>query len=105
MQDIINSINEAEARAAEIKAQAQQLATEKSREAEERCAEMQKISEAECKLLRENRIKAAEDEALNNYNSEIAARKAEAKSYADGCLRNADEIVETIVRRITRGGC
>jgi len=44
MQEIINSINEAEAKAAEIKAQAIKKAAEIAENAEERSAEISKLS-------------------------------------------------------------
>lgn len=105
MQEIINSINEAEAKAAEIKADALQQAAKIAEVAETRCTEIAKLSEAECKALRENSIKAAEEEALSKYESEIAAKKAEAAEFRAERLKNTDEIVNAIVRRVARGGC
>lgn len=105
MQEIINSINEAEAKAAEIKAEALQQAAKIAEDAETRCSEIAKLSEAECKALRENSIKAAEEEAGKRYDSEIAAKRAEAAKFRAECLKNTDEIVNVIVRRVARGGC
>lgn len=105
MQEIINSINEAEAKAAEIKAKAQQKAAEIAENAEERSTEIARLCEAECKALRESSIKEAEEEAEKKYNSEIAVNRAEAAKYAADRLKDTDKIVNDIVRRITRGGC
>lgn len=105
MQDIINSINEAEAKAAEIKAEALRRAAKIAEAAEERCAEIAKLSEAECKAYREDSIKTAEAEAQKNYDSEIAVKRAEAAKYCADRFKNTDKTVNDIVRRVKRGSC
>lgn len=105
MQEIINSINEAEAKAAEIKAEALKKAAAIAENAEARCGEIAGLSEAECKALREKSIKNAEAEAQKKYDSEITAKRAEAAQYRADRLKNTDNLVGDIVRRITRGGC
>ena len=105
MQEIINSINEAEAKAAEIKAQARKKAAEIAENAEERSAEISKLSETELKAYREKSVKEAEAEAQKRYDSEIAIKRAEAAQYAAERLNNADKFIGDIVRRITRGSC
>lgn len=105
MQQIIDSINEAEAKAAEIKANALKKAAAIAENAEERSAEIAKLSEAECKSYREKSIKTAEEEAEKKYVSEITVKRAEASKYAADRLKNTDKTVNDIVRRITRGGC
>ena len=94
MQEIINSINEAEEKAAEI-----------AENAEIRSAEIAALSEAECKALREKSIKTAKEEARKNYESEITVKRAESAQYRADRLKNIDKIVNDIVRRVTRGGC
>lgn len=105
MQQILKSINEAEEKAAEIKAAAQQKAAEIAANAEERSAEIAKLSEAECKAYREKAIKEAEDTAQKNYDDEITVKRAEAAKYAADRLKTTDNIVSDIVRRVVRGGC
>ena len=105
MQEILKSINEAEEKAAEIKAAAQKKAAEIAGNAEERSAEIAKLSEAECKAYREKAIKDAEDKAQKNYDDEITAKRAAAAKYASDCLKSTDNIVSEIVRRIVRGSC
>lgn len=105
MQEILKSINEAEEKSAEIKAAAQQKAAEIAGNAEERSAQIAKLSEAECKAYREKAIKEAEEAAQSNYDDEITVKRAAAAKYAADCLKNTDNIVSEIVRRIVRGGC
>ncbi len=105
MQEILKSINEAEEKAAEIKAAAQQKAAEIAANAEERSAEIAKLSEAECKAYREKAVKEAEDKAQKNYEDEFTVKRAAAAKYAADCLKSTDNIVSDIVRRIVRGGC
>ena len=105
MQQIIESINEAEAKAAEIKAEALDKATKIAENAEERSAEIAKLSEAECKVYREKSIKTAEEEAEQKYVSDITVKRAESAQYAADRLKDTDKIVNDIVRRITRGSC
>ncbi len=101
----MQSINEAEEKAAEIKAAAQQKAAQIAGDAEERSAEILKLSEAECKAYREKAIKEAEEAAQKNYDDEITVKRAEAAKYAADCLKATDNIVSEIVRRVVRGGC
>ncbi|MDE6691694.1 MAG: hypothetical protein K2K04_06965, partial [Clostridia bacterium] len=102
---ILKSINEAEEKAAEIKAAAIEKAAEIAGNAEERSAEILKLSEAECKAYREKAIKEAEEAAQKNYDDEITVKRAAAAKYAAGCLKSTDNIVSDIVRRIVRGSC
>ncbi len=101
----MKSINEAEEKAAEIKAAAQQKAAEIAGNAEERSAEITKLSEAECKAYREKAIKEAEEVAQKNYDDEITAKRATAAKYDADCGISTDNIDSDIVRRIVRGGC
>ena len=105
MQEILKSINEAEEKAAEIKASAQQKAAEIAENAEERAAEIAKLSEAECKAYRERALKDAEEAAQNYYDEKITEKRADAAKYAEDCLKSTDEIVSDVVRRIVRGSC
>ena len=105
MREIIDSINEAEAKAAEIKAAALEKAAEIGRAAEERAYDIARLSEAGCKAYREKSIKAAEAEADRRYAEKITVKRAEASGFAAACLKNTDKAVNDIVRRITRGGC
>lgn len=105
MQEILKSINEAEQKAAEIKAEALKKAALIAGNAEERSAEIAKLSEAECKSFREKAVKEAEAEAQKRYDDEITAKRAEAAKYAADRLKTCDNIVSDIVRRIVRGSC
>ena len=105
MQEILKSINQAEEKAAEIKAAAQQKAAEIAGNAEERSAEIARLSEAECKAYREKAVKEAEEKAQKHYDEEITVKRAEAAKYAADRLKTTDNIVSDIVRRVVRGGC
>lgn len=103
MQDIINSINEAEVKASEIKAQAQAKCAEIVQKAETVADEIAKRCETDCKLYREAEIRKAEKKAEEDYRKALSAKRAEAGAYADNIIKNTDAEVNEIVRRITRG--
>ena len=103
MQEIIDRINEAEAKAAEIKAKAYEKAADIASAAEERAADIEKIAEADCKTLREGSLKAATEEAQRRYDDEITVSRAKSAKYCADRLKDTDKIVNDIVRRITRG--
>lgn len=103
MQEIIQLINEAEQKAAEIKANAMNKAAEIASDAENRAADIDKLAEAECKAMREKCLKDAVEEAQRRYDNEITVNRAKASKYCADKLRDTDKIVNDIVRRITRG--
>lgn len=105
MRDIINGINDAEAKAQEIKSEAQQQAVKIAEEAETRSSEIAKKSEAECRALKDKSIKTAEMQAAESYESEIAKTKQEAAKYRTERLKDTDGIVNAIVGRVISGGC
>ncbi|MDE7083501.1 MAG: hypothetical protein K2O89_07365 [Clostridia bacterium] len=105
MNEVIKSITEAEAKAAEIKADALQKAAEIAATAEMRAEEISRKCETDCKLFRENQLKKAERDAEANYEKEISEKSGKAKAYADLLITKTDGTVNEIVRRITRGSC
>ena len=105
MSAIIDSIQQAELKAVEIKTAALEKANVIAGNAETRCAEIDKLCEAECKAYREKTVREAEVEAQKAYDNEITVKRAEASKYASDRLQNCDKHVNDIVRRITRGNC
>ena len=105
MNEIIKSITDAEAQAAEIKAAALQKAAEITAAAEVRADEIARKCETDCKLYRENQLKKAERDAEANYEKALSDKRDEAKAYADSVIKQTDGAVNDIVRRITRGSC
>ena len=105
MNEIIKSITEAEAKAAEIKAEAVQKAAEITAAAEVRADEIARKCETDCKLFRENQLKKAERDAASNYENALNEKRGEAKAYADSIIKKTDGAVNDIVRRVTRGSC
>ncbi len=103
MQEIIQLINEAEEKAAEIKSEAQDRAAAIAADAEARVADIDKLAEAQCKELRESIVKEAVEEAQKRYDNEITVNRAKASRYCADRLKETDKIVSDIVRRITRG--
>ena len=103
MQEIIEKINEAEAQAAEIKANALEKAADIASKAEERAADIERLAESDCKALRESSQKAAVEEAGRRYDNEITVNRAKAAQYCADRLKDTDKIVSDIVKRITRG--
>ncbi len=100
MEEILKAVAEAEAQAAQIKEAALKRAAEISAAAEAHAAEIQKQSETECKLLREQALKAAQKQAQEDYLRALEVRRGEAETYANGLLKNTDSFVNTITRRI-----
>ena len=105
MNEVIQSITEAEAKAAEIKAAALKKAAEITAAAEVRADEVARKCETDCKLYRENQLKKAERDAEANYNNALSAKREEAKAYADSVIKKTDGAVKDIVRRVTCGSC
>lgn len=105
MQQIIKSITEAEARAAEIRADALERAAAIATAAEERCAEIAKLCEAECKAYREKTLKSAEEDAQKEYERQITVKRAEAAKYCADKLKDTDRAVNDVIRRVKRGSC
>ena len=103
MQEIIEKINEAEQKAAEIKANALEKAGGIASKAEERAAEIDRLAEADSKVLRESSLKNATKEAQKRYDDEITVNRAKASKYCADRLKDTDKIVNDIVRRIVRG--
>ena len=103
MQEIIEKICEAEAKAAEIKGQAIEKAGEIASDSEERAADIEKLAEADAKALRESSLREAAEEAQKRYDNEITVNRAKASKYCADRLKDTDKIVSDIVRRITRG--
>jgi len=103
MEEIIKSITEAEAEAAEIKANAQSRAALIIESAQSEAAEIAKKAETECKLLRENGLRTAERTAQDNYLNTVRESAASAENYADGVIKTAEAQVDEIVGRIVGG--
>lgn len=103
MDDLIQSIREAEEKALKIRAEAYEKAAAISAGAAERAANIERANAEECRINRENVISEAEKEAEEAYNGATAAAGREAKAYADSVLENTDIVVGKIVGRICGG--
>lgn len=103
MEEIINSINQAEAQALEIKTQAQADAAAIIANAEAVAADFAKKSELARKSYRADKLKLAEAEARHNYAKTIEENSAKYKEFADGALKNAEKYAEEIAGRISGG--
>ena len=103
MQEIIEKINVAEEKAAQIKANALSEAAEIAAAAEERAADIDRLAEVDCKTIRESSQKSAQEEAQRRYDNEITVNRAKASQYCADRLKDTDKIVNDIVLRVTRG--
>ncbi len=103
MEDILKSVTDAEAEAAAIRADAEARANEIILGAEEQAAEIARKCEAEMKLLREERLRAAQLGAQKDYERALADESARQKKYADGLIGKCDGEARKIVGRITGG--
>lgn len=103
MREIMEMINEAEEKAAEIKAEANDKAAGISSDADERAADIERLAEVDAKELREKTIEDAKRQAQKHYDDEIALNRAKAAGYCADRLKAGDKTVGDIVRRVTRG--
>ncbi len=105
MNDIIQSITEAENRASEIKAKALERATEISAAAEEKCARLAKECATDCKIMRETAVNNAVKDAEAQYDLTIEKKTAESRAYADALIKKSGPVAAEIAGRIVRGSC
>lgn len=103
MEEILKSIKEAEHKAAEIKAEAQDGCAVIAADAEKEAAEILKTSEQRLKLFKEESLSNAAKNAQKDYEDKIKQAKADAEAYADGVIKNTDKEVNEIVGRILSG--
>lgn len=103
MEEIIKSIIEAEAQAAEIKEQALSRAAEIAENAEVRAAEIEKVSAEESKKYRENALKKAQADAQARYDAAIGEAQVKAKQFVEERLEHCERQIKEIVRRVSDG--
>lgn len=101
-ENILSSIAEAEERASTIKSRAQSRAAEIVSAAEKQANEIAKALEVECKLLRENGIKSAEERADADYGKAIDFSRADAARYADELIEKSSAYILDIVGRLAK---
>ena len=104
-EEMIKSITEAEAQAAEIKRLAEEKAARISEEATVSASRTEKSSDDVCKAYRETQMKSARTEAETRYGAAIAAAEKQAREYCAAVLKNSDDSVSEIVGRIISGDC
>ncbi len=104
-EDIIKSITNAEAQAAEWKREAEEKATAILSEAELRAARTEKTSEEVCKAYRETQTRNAYADAEKEYAVALKQAQTEAKAYCDRVMESSESVVSQIVGRIIGGSC
>ena len=105
MENIIQAITEAEAKAAEIKLSATQRAAEIVADAEQKAAETEKNAREVCKAYRATQTRLAVQEAEVQYAKVIAEKSADAKAQSEEQMKNVGGVVAKIVGRIVSGDC
>lgn len=105
MDEIIKSVNEAEAQAAKIKSDAVVRAGKIIEQARAQASEIERAAAAERTAYRENAIKVAEEQAEKDYNAAIKKSGADAEQYAENVLRYVEVTVGKIVGRVSGGNC
>ena len=100
MEELIQSIQEAEERAQKLKADARERAAAITAEAEQSASALLSACEKECAEKRLSSLALARDGAQKEYEKSIAEAEAEAKQYADGVLKDTKSVVSRIVRRV-----
>lgn len=103
MNEIMQSISEAEQKAALIREQALSRAAEIAAQAEADAAALKKAAEEKAKNARERGIRVAQEQAQADYEREIASKTQSARSYAQEQLPKTEQIEKDIVRRICSG--
>lgn len=101
--EIIKSITEAEAQAAELKQQAMEKAAQILADAEARAYKQEQLSAEENKSYRDSEIKAATAEAEAEYRQTLSAKEKEAKEYCAQVLASSETAVNSIVGRVISG--
>lgn len=103
MEEILESITQAEEKASLIKEEALKKAGEIAAKAADEAGLILKRSESEIRLYRERTLQQAAAEGEKRYNDALEKTRAEAKAYADGIIKKTDGTSSEIVGRITRG--
>lgn len=101
-ENILESIAEAEGRAAEIKARATEQAAKIIAAADKCAADIVRSSETECAELRVNSLKQAESKSAADYEKALSDSRAQAQSYAEGVMKFSSIHVTAIVGRLTK---
>jgi vacuolar-type H+-ATPase subunit H len=103
MNEMINAITDAEARATEIKNAAVLRAGDIIEQARAKAAEMEKNSATERAKFKQDSLNSAAERAQREYDSSIEKSKRDAKAYAESVSSSTDIIVGKIVGRISGG--
>lgn len=101
-ENVIEYIKQAEAQAADRRAEAQARAAEILADAEKRVAEMARVSERDCAKYRADELARAEVRAREQYQAALKEAQENAKRDADKLLENADAYVPEILGRILK---
>lgn len=103
MLEIVKSVREAEFEAVIIREAAEAKAAEILSKAEEQAAKIARDGEAYIKSMREEKLRAAEKKARDDYDKAVESEYARRKKDADELIARADNEVVGIVGRITVG--
>lgn len=103
MEEVLNEIQNAEKKAAEIRQAALDKSAEISARAQEKAAEISKTSQTDCAELLKTQIKNAEISAQDEYVCALSSARKDAEAEADKILKSVDGIVDEIVGRVCRG--
>ncbi|MBR2341105.1 MAG: hypothetical protein IKA72_01680 [Clostridia bacterium] len=104
-EEILQSILSAEAQANAEKTRATQQAEGILAEAETTAQKIEQKSLNACKAFLEAEQAAAKSVAQKQYEETILSKTKEAKEYCAETLKNSENLVSEIVRRIVSGDC
>lgn len=102
-EEIIKSITAAEEEGAAMKRTALERAAQILSNAQAQASGVEKSAAQTCKAYRDAQIKRAQEDAEQEYEAALRAKKAEAKDYCEEALEGADASVTKIVGRILGG--
>lgn len=103
MDDIIQSITEAEAQAVQLKSDAVLRAGKIIEDARTQSANRERIAAEERAAYRDEQLAAARLQAERDYAASLAVRRKEAEEYVERASKNTDVIVGRIVGRLCGG--
>lgn len=103
MEEVLKTVTEAEALAAEKKVAAENKADELIASSQARASSALKKAEEELKSYRETTLRETNIACEREAQQELLLKKEEAKNAADALLKDTSQIVSQIVRRVTDG--
>ncbi len=105
IEQVLEEIKLAEEKAAEIRLSANEYATQKSKEAEEKCDSLLKQAEASVKELKKEYKVSTAKKVEKLYAEIIATAKNDSDALYNSLLQKINELSDEIVGKVINGDC